>query len=300
MDVGQGVENNAAAGAAAGNGQAGAGGAATLEGQGGQAQTGAQGAPAEESFSQIDPKTLSPELQQVYKSLQADYTKKTQGIAETRKKAEEFDKLQKDEYVGAYLKGLSKADRANFQRDKAAMEKTLGEKITDADFAKAFESKEAFLALIDKVAQERNSKSQEKIDKLEKQLTIKDTQDLVEAFATEKGKDGAPVRPDFYTLDEDSLISGFLQLNQPADSNPESIMAKLNEAYSWAKAVSTKYYEKGKADALQTINRKVANSTEPPTQAAKGASFGGDPKKLSVREAMELAKKGTKIPQVYD
>lgn len=33
---------------------------------------------AEEQFTHIDPKTLSPELQAVYKSLQADYTKKRQ------------------------------------------------------------------------------------------------------------------------------------------------------------------------------------------------------------------------------
>lgn len=37
----------------------------------------------QETFTHIDPKTLSPELQQVYKSLQADYTRKRQ--AETAK-----------------------------------------------------------------------------------------------------------------------------------------------------------------------------------------------------------------------
>jgi len=75
---------------------------------------------------------------------------------------------------------------------------------------------------------------------------------------------------------------------------------KLNEAYSWAKAVTQKYYEKGRADALKRIEQKVAGSTEPPTQATKGAYTGPDPKKLSVREAMDLAKKGIKVPQVYE
>lgn len=44
-----------------------------------------------ETFTHIDPKTLSPELQQVYKSLQADYTRKRQ--AETAKIREYEAKL---------------------------------------------------------------------------------------------------------------------------------------------------------------------------------------------------------------
>ena len=44
-----------------------------------------------ESYTRIDPKTLTPELQAMHKSLLSDYTKKTQGIAEQRK---EFEKNQ--------------------------------------------------------------------------------------------------------------------------------------------------------------------------------------------------------------
>jgi hypothetical protein len=40
---------------------------------------------AESHFSDIDPSTLPPELQGVYKSLQKDYTQKTQGLASERK-----------------------------------------------------------------------------------------------------------------------------------------------------------------------------------------------------------------------
>jgi uncharacterized protein YdeI (BOF family) len=74
-------------------------------------------------------------------------------------------------------------------------------------------------------------------------------------------------------------------------------MNKLNEAYGWAKQVSQKYYEKGRAEALQTIQKKVASSTEPPTNAAKGAYTGPDPKKMSVRDAIDLAKKRITVPR---
>jgi hypothetical protein len=70
-------------------------------------------------------------------------------------------------------------------------------------------------------------------------------------------------------LDEDQLISGFLSVNPPDGNSQKAYTQKLNEAYGWAKAVSQKYYEKGKSEALQIIQKKAAASTEPPTQAAK-------------------------------
>jgi hypothetical protein len=45
--------------------------------------------PSENSFTNVDPKTLPPELQATYKSLQADYTRKTQEAAPYRKFAEQ-------------------------------------------------------------------------------------------------------------------------------------------------------------------------------------------------------------------
>lgn len=46
--------------------------------------------PAEENFSNVDPNQLPPELQAIYKSLQGDYTRKTQELAEQRKLYEQF------------------------------------------------------------------------------------------------------------------------------------------------------------------------------------------------------------------
>ncbi len=265
--------------------------------QNGQAATQAQSAPAEESFTSIDPKTLTPELQALHKQLLGDYTKKTMSIADVRKKAEGYDQIVARPDFKDYWSGLNRNQKADFKEQKAEVEKTLGQKITDERFNQAFQTKDGFLDLLAEVAREVGGKSQQKIEKLEQQLSVKEAQDTVDSFATEIGKDGKPVRPDFYSLDEDQLITGFLRVNPPENTSREAYISKLNEAYGWSKAVSQKYYEKGRAEALQVIQKKAAGSTEPPTQAAKGAYTGPDPKKMSVREAMDLAKKGIRVPR---
>lgn len=231
----------------------------------------------------------------------ADYTRKTQSIAEVRKKAEAYDQVSKDQRFIDYYQGLNRQQKTELKEQKAEVEKKLGEKISDKEFFDSFQSKDDFLSLLERVVQDRSEKSQKKIEALEKQLSVKDASDVVESFATQVDKGtGQPVRPDFYALDEDQLITGYLTVNQPEEGSEKAYISKLNEAYSWAKAVTQKYYEKGRTEALQRIQQKAANSTEMPTQSAKGAYTGPDPKKLSPRDAMELAKKGIKIPQVYD
>jgi hypothetical protein len=271
----------------------------TSDQNGQAASTQAQSAPAEESFSSIDPNTLPPELQAVYKSMQSDYTKKLQPIADMRKKADAFDKVSSRSDFRDWWSGATKEQKADFKEQKAEAEKTLGQKISDEEFTKGFQSKDDFLSLIEKVVTDRSEKSQKKIEQLEQKLSVKDAESYVDQFATEVGKDGKPVRPDFYSLDDDRLITGYLQLSIDPNKGigADEYAQKLNEAYSWAKGISQKYYEKGKAEALQIIQKKAAASTEPPTGAAKGAYTGPDPKKMSVREAMELAKKNIRVPR---
>jgi hypothetical protein len=267
----------------------------------GQAASGAQSAPVTDSFTDVDPQTLPPELQTKYKSMLADYTRKTQSIADVRKKAEAYDQISRDQRFVDYWQGLTRTQKADFKDQKQEVEKKLGEKITDEEFAKGFQSKDDFLSLLERVVQDRSEKSQKKIEHLEQQLSVKDAGDVVESFATQVDKTtGEPVRPDFYALDEDQLITGFLTINQPDNQTEQAYMSRLNEAYSWAKTVTQKYYDKGKTDALARIQTKAAQSTEMPTQAAKGVYTGPDPKKLSVHDAMDLAKRRIKIPQVYD
>jgi len=51
----------------------------------------------EESFTNIDPASLSPELQEIYKSMQAGFTKKTQEYAERQKAYAEKEKKWEEE-----------------------------------------------------------------------------------------------------------------------------------------------------------------------------------------------------------
>lgn len=256
-------------------------------------------APSEETFFSGDPNSLPPELKQAYTNMLKDYKSKTQSIADVRKKAEAFDKVSSRSDFKDWWSGASRQQKADFREQKAEVEKKLGEKITDERFQQAFQTKDGFLDLIAEVAKEMGGKSQKQIEQLEQKLSVKDAESYVDQFATEVGKDGKPIRPDFYNLDEDRLITGYLQLSiDPSKGiGADEYSQKLSEAYSWAKGLSQKYYEKGKAEALQIIQKKAAASTEPPTGAAKGAYTGSDPKKLSVREAMELAKKNIRVPR---
>jgi hypothetical protein len=52
--------------------------------------------PSEESFTGFDPASLPEDLQQVYRSMQADYTRKTQEIAELRKYNDSLSELGVD------------------------------------------------------------------------------------------------------------------------------------------------------------------------------------------------------------
>lgn len=299
MVDGEAAGSNSAASTAVVTDPAGAGATGTVEAGSGQATE--QGASTQDNFSNIDPKTLPPELQAVYKNLQADYTKKTQSIAERAKKADSYDQISRDPRFVEYWSGLNKQQKADFKDQKAEAEKRLGEKIPDDRFQKAFESKDGFLDLIAEVVKETSAKDRKEIDDLKQYRTVNEASSIVESFATEAGPDGKPLRPDFYGLDEDGLINGFLRLNAPDKGYSASeYPGKLNEAYSWAKTLSQKYYEKGKQEALARIQEKVKTSSHPPTQAVKGAYSGGDPKKLSVREAMDMAKRGERIPQNYD
>lgn len=296
------VESTPAASAPASNGNGAPVQAGTPEPSNGQAAPQAQGATAEENFTHIDPKTLSPELQAVHKSLLGDYTKKTQAIAarekelaDASKKAAEYDKLTSSVQFKETWAEMSRREKAEFKEQKAEAEKSLGEKITDEEFAKSFESKDGFLALMKKIADESRSKDQKEIQELKQKVGTSEAANIIDSVALEVGKDGQPVRPDFYALDEDGAITGYLRLN--ATNNPKEFQSKVTEAYNWAKGFTQKHYERGKADALKIIQAKAQNSSEPPTITSRNAYAGPDPKKIDAAEAVALARKGIRVPQ---
>jgi hypothetical protein len=61
-----------------------------------------------DSFTKINPETLPDELKGVYKSMLADYTRKTQAAAQVRSKAEAFDDLASNPTFSTVIDNLSK------------------------------------------------------------------------------------------------------------------------------------------------------------------------------------------------
>lgn len=53
----------------------------------------------ESAFSKVNPDELPKELQQAYKSMQADYTRKTQEIREIKEKAKLYDQWQQEQII---------------------------------------------------------------------------------------------------------------------------------------------------------------------------------------------------------
>lgn len=62
--------------------------------------------PEAESFTGFDPSTLPEDMQLVYKSMQADYTRKTQEIAELRRSYEAFSEAEVDPDVALQAVGF--------------------------------------------------------------------------------------------------------------------------------------------------------------------------------------------------
>lgn len=52
-----------------------------------------------ESFTSLDPAKLPKELKEVYKNMQADFTRKSQELSEARKKAQLYDQLQQEQII---------------------------------------------------------------------------------------------------------------------------------------------------------------------------------------------------------
>lgn len=276
----------------------------TAGNKGSEAQTQAGAAPSQDTFFSGDPSSLPQEVRTHYDNMLKDYKQKTQaiaekekGFAEASKKAAEYDKLTSNQQFKETWAEMSRREKAEFKEQKAEAEKSLGEKITDEEFAKSFESKDGFLALMKKIADDARSKDQKEIQELKQKVGNSEAANIIDSVALEVGKDGQPVRPDFYALDEDSLITGYLRLN--ASNNPQEFQSKVTEAYSWAKAVSQKYFEKGKAEGLKIIQAKAQNSSQPPTVNSKEVYAGPDPKTLDAAQAVAMARQGKRVPQNY-
>ena len=84
-----------------------------------------------DTFSKVNPDTLPPELQSIYKNMQADYTRKTQEIADVREKAKAFDELTADEDFGKWARDRLVGDEGKETTEIVGEEKAEGEEETE-------------------------------------------------------------------------------------------------------------------------------------------------------------------------
>lgn len=83
----------------------------------------------EESFTSVDPKSLPPELQGTYKSLMKDYTQKTQGLSEFRKKADAFDTLMSNDQFTRLMDMVNNIPQQQTQHDAGPPTSMSGEEL---------------------------------------------------------------------------------------------------------------------------------------------------------------------------
>lgn len=108
-------------------------------------------------------------------------------------------------------------------------------------------------------------------------------------------KDFKTSHPDFEELDKHNLITGYVKLNPP--STEREWKKTLEAAYKYAKTLKETWYEDGRKSGLQRVEEKVAQSTNPPSTSPSNVYAGGDPAKISVAEAVDMARRGIKVPR---
>lgn len=238
-----------------------------------------QSAPTEESFTKFDVNTLPPQLRSMHDNMLRDYKSKTTQLAEERKKYEGYD---------AY-----KQKAEQFEQISANQE---------------------FVKRWNEFVQEQNTKgdpqdpTQAKLQEFEKQLqeerkarVEREMSEVVDAFSNAKDEKGELVNSDFNSLneiavgknsqgDEYSLLRTCIELSEGKTSQE-----RLANGYKNAKAIRDKIFEEGRKHGMGKMLSKVRNGTEPPTVTSDKTVFNGDPTKISVREARELALKGVVV-----
>ncbi len=211
------------------------------------------------SLANIDPSKLPPELKSSYDSMLSDYRKKTAEIANQRK-----------EYEAAVEKAKQFDMLASDQEIVAMVNKKYAQPQTNevAPYNNEY---------IDPVVAER-------LSKLESELTVRDARLVVKDFQSQ--------HDDFN--DYKDLITGYVQLNPPKNNSEKEMQRVLEAGYNYFKGLKEQWRGEGKKEGLQRVAEKASQTTLAPSPAVPGA-FTGEAKKLSVADAVELARKGQRV-----
>lgn len=259
----------------------------------------------QETLFKGDRSKMTPEQKLAEDNMLRDYKKKTAQIAEERKKfeqertslaekAQRYEALQKDERFLNYLRTLEQ--ESNKSQTQAPQNEDVFE-ISDEEYQQALGSKEAFSALLRKTHEQLNKSVYEKVGQVESTIVRKEAEQFIEAFTSQKDEKGNLLRPYYESFHEDGLIDGYLRLNPAQSNNQEEWAAKLTEAYDFSNKIREKYFKMGQESVTAVLQKKQASSTQIPSATVGDSSFAGDARKLSDREAFELAKKGIRVPQ---
>lgn len=216
-----------------------------------------QAAPADETFTNVDPNSLPSKERAAYDNMLRDYKKKTAEIADLKRRADAYDR---------------------WQHEQAA-----AQRITDEDYSRAFESKDGMQQFLQKAAEP----VVEELRQTKAELAATKADLFLKSFKSQHA--------DYDDLDSDGLITGYVQLNPPkGEGEWDSVM---KSAYSYAKKLRSKWEESGYKRGIQRVEQKAAQSTELPASSPGQVYSGGDPTKLTAKEAVELAMQGIRVPR---
>ena len=264
-----------------------------------EAQNKEKTASSSESFTSVDPNSLTPELRASYDNMLRDYKSKTAKVAEQRRdiaadqeKIQRHDEITSDpafvEYYNNY--GQSTPQSTNGQ-PQPQQSPEVGTEKAEEEFQQAFNSRASFDAYVEQKISEKSADTKKEVAMTKAFMKQQKANDFISKFKSQEGNS------DFERLNKHGLVSGYLQLN-PARTEADWGKA-LTKARDYARMVLGEERTAGKEEGLGRATEKVNNSTEEPTPSPGQVYSHGDPKNLSVSEAIELAQRGIKVPQKW-
>lgn len=259
-----------------------------------------------ETFYTGDVNALPPQLKDSYNNMLRDYHRKTEDLANRRKSMDEherkavlYDELSRDPAFVSYWNKL--AQSGNQPQETPTAQGDIPLPITPEEWQQIHEGPEGFVKVMDKYLQERNKPVQEKLRAFETDAIKRTAAEAIDEFADEKTPDGKLRYPLFKTFRENypEVLVGILN-QEPEAKNPSEYGRRLKNAYEKTVKFYNAIYEEGKKVGQGILQRKAEGSSEMPTIPVKEPAYQGkDPRKLTVREARELAEQRVRVPLSY-
>jgi len=197
--------------------------------------------PNEESFTKVNPDDLPKELQDAYKQMQADYTRKTQESAEEKKKAQLYDQLVQEQMVN---QKFPKQEQKAEPETQGYLAEALGVSLDELEPAQK-QQLEQLAKIVDTAVNRRVGES---IKPIQDDLLTRDyRQELAEARKRYEDFDE-------YTQDIKSIVS----------QNPQMSYEQAYKIASYEQAA-----KKGRTEAVKNFEAKKKQSSPKTSPSAK-------------------------------